>query len=302
MRNLAGPYDQFRRRLDAFNRESKGVYTGDVEALHRARVASRRLRELLPVLGLDGDTVRKLGRRLKKVTRRLGAMRELDVLMLIIQELARDARYSSMALKQLGAGVEEARAAAHARLTAKLPLANVRRLAYRLERAVSQRESDEGRGHRRIPHRSHQAWVWALEARATRRAIGVRAAIETAGAVYVPERLHDVRIALKKLRYALELVAEARGQRANGEIAILRDAQDLLGRLRDLQVLVERARHEQASLSVPAVRAWRELGSLVDAVEDDCRALHARYMHGRSKLIAIADRVGHVKHHPAVVN
>ena len=38
----------------------------------RARVASRRLRELLPVLQLDGDARRKLGRRLRKVTARLG--------------------------------------------------------------------------------------------------------------------------------------------------------------------------------------------------------------------------------------
>ena len=38
-----------------------------------------------------------------------------------------------------------------------------------------------------------------------------RAALDDAGAVYLPERLHAVRIALKKLRYALEARAEASG-------------------------------------------------------------------------------------------
>ena len=39
----------------AFTRVLTGVEQGDVRALHRARVASRRLRELLPVLQLDHD-------------------------------------------------------------------------------------------------------------------------------------------------------------------------------------------------------------------------------------------------------
>ena len=36
-----------------------------------------------------------------------------------------------------------------------------------------------------------------------------------AGAVYLPERLHAVRIAMKKLRYAMELAAEAAGAGAS---------------------------------------------------------------------------------------
>ena len=55
--------------------------TGDVTAVHQARVASRRLRELLPILELDPRVSRKLGRRLRKVTRALGPVRELDVLL-----------------------------------------------------------------------------------------------------------------------------------------------------------------------------------------------------------------------------
>ena len=53
-----------------------------------------------------------------------------------------------------------------------------------------------------------RAWLSTLEARLARRAGRVRAAIEATGAVYVPERLHGVRIAAKKLRYAAELAAD----------------------------------------------------------------------------------------------
>jgi CHAD domain-containing protein len=74
-------------RLNRFVRNLDGLERGDIEALHRVRVASRRIRELVPVLQLDAGRTRKLGRRLRKVTSRLGAMREFDVLLLLVDEL-----------------------------------------------------------------------------------------------------------------------------------------------------------------------------------------------------------------------
>jgi CHAD domain-containing protein len=53
-----------------------------------------------------------------------------------------------------------------------------------------------------------RGWQWALGARVARRASALRAAIDTAGGW--SERLHKVRIALKKLRYAVELSASRR--------------------------------------------------------------------------------------------
>src|SRR6476661_5046661 len=76
-----------KKRVDPFTRVLAAVEQGDVRALHRARVASRRLRELLPMLQLQPSRARKLSRRLRKVTMRLGAVRELDVLLLLIDEL-----------------------------------------------------------------------------------------------------------------------------------------------------------------------------------------------------------------------
>ena len=284
-------YDSFRKQLEAFTCELPQVQEGSVAALHRARVASRRLREWLPLLELDGETSRKLNRRLRKVTRRFGAVRELDVLAVLIDELEKTGRYSPTTLKQVGAAVEPARAAARERLATRLPAAKLKRLTEKLGHAAKHLVSNDARS-RPGANGSRQAWRWALEARLARRAADVHAVIEAAGALYAPEHLHDVRIALKKLRYAAELSRETKRDRAAADIAALKSAQDLLGRLHDLEVLLERARQVQALLLPPDLTAWRELGRLAHAVEDDCRQLHARYMRDRARLIAIADRMG----------
>jgi CHAD domain-containing protein len=213
-------------------------------------------------------------------------------LMSTIEELGRDPRYSLSALNHLSATIRPEQVAARNKLAAELPFKKIQRLARRLAHAAQQRESAHAQRPQRRPSRPQHAWVWVLEARAIRRAAGVRYAIETAGMLYVPDRLHDIRIAVKKLRYALELDAEARSGRRSRHITILRQTQDLLGRLHDLEVLIGRARHEQASLSPPTLELWREFDSLVSALEDDCRALHARFLSDRAKLIGMAHRIG----------
>ena len=80
------------RRVRALERDLPAALGGDVEALHRSRVASRRLREILPVLGLERDAgrqapVRKLQRRLRRLTSALGGVRELDVALGILDQL-----------------------------------------------------------------------------------------------------------------------------------------------------------------------------------------------------------------------
>ena len=254
-------------------------------------MGSRRLRELLPLLGMKGDSSRKLTRRLKKVTARLGVVRELDVLMRLLQQFGGDERYSSAALKQVTAAVDADRTDARAHLASKLPSRKLQRLARRLRRAVKQSESPNEEGRRSSTPRSGLVWEWAVQARSARRAATLRSAIEMAGAVYASERLHDVRIGVKRLRYSLELSAEAKQRRAHRDVAVLKHAQDLLGRLHDVEVLIKRVRRTQAAISPPMLSVWREIDMLAAALEDDCRTLHAHYMRERAKLIAIADRI-----------
>src|SRR5450432_1890131 len=96
-----------RKRVDRFTSVLHAVEQGEVRALHRARVASRRLREQIPMLQLESGAARKLGRRLRKVTARLGTVRELDVLLLLIDELHVSGRRGSGGLGRVGVRVSK---------------------------------------------------------------------------------------------------------------------------------------------------------------------------------------------------
>jgi CHAD domain-containing protein len=288
MRQSVSRSDLLKRRLDAFTRPLNGIEKGDIRALHRVRVASRRLRELLPVLQLERAAGRKLSRRLRKVTGRLGLVRELDVLLLSIDELHVSRRARGGALGRVGVSVSKDRDRARRRLSRQLGVADLRHLARKIERLVSALRTADAESSREAAAK----WRAAIDARVARRAGYLGEAIRDAGAVYLPERLHAVRVALKKARYALELAQEASGQRLDADAKMLKRGQDLLGRMHDLQVLTDRVRQVQARLAPPTLSEWRDLDALIVSLEDDCRRLHARYMRLRVSLMAIADRFG----------
>jgi CHAD domain-containing protein len=283
-------HDLLRKRLDAFSKSLPGVEKGDVAALHHTRVASRRLRELLPVLQLDHAVAEKLGRRLRKVTARLGTVRELDVLLILIDELHESRRHEPSSLARIADVVGRERDHAREKLLGKkLSMRDFKQIARKLGRAVDTlKELDEAPPDGRS---NAHGWRWALDARIARRASSLRDAVHAAGTVYLPERLHTVRIAVKKLRYALELSAEVAGIRSTPELRTLKRAQELLGRLHDLHVLLDRVRQVQASLKPPNVAVWGELGRLTASIEDTCRRLHARYMRERAALETISDQL-----------
>jgi CHAD domain-containing protein len=275
-----GRYALLHKRLDRFTQMLQGLGEGDVRALHQTRVASRRLREVLPVLQLDAHAARRLGRRLRKVTQRLGAVRELDVLSVVAQGLAASDRYDTQAVRKLAALVEDQRKRARNRLWSHLPTDELHRIAGKLRRVADDLKSDK-------PSRG---WRWALDARVTRRAQTLKNALTDAGALYLPERLHAVRIALKKLRYAREVEIEAAGAGASTEQRVLKRGQDILGRMHDVQVLIQRARQLQDSLAPGDALLSRKLDTLMSALENDCRRLHARFIHQRPAIAAVCDR------------
>jgi CHAD domain-containing protein len=290
-------YQSLRKRVVVFSRKSKRIYDGDIEALHRTRIAIRRLRELFPVLGRDAHATRKLDRRLKKVSKQLGAVRDVDVLIALIDELHRERGYSKSALQDVRGLVDEKRQLAREKLEAKLSPTKLQRVSRRLKRLAKHLQVDVTSGQATAHPRHAKATLWALDARATRRAARVGEAMAAAGTVYAPVPLHHVRIALKKLRFALELRAEVTRQPATRQIAALKSAQDLLGRLHDLQVLLDQAREMQVARFSSDPGAWRELGSLVRTLERDCRKLHARYVRNSARLVEISASVADVKGH-----
>ena len=112
-----------------------------------------------------------------------------------------------------------------------------------------------------------------------------------AGTVYLPERLHVVRIAVKKLRYGVELASELSSTSAQADIAVLKRVQALLGRMHDLQMLAEQVRGVQARLTRPDPVLSRELDALIIALDRSCRRLHARYVRERDPLTALCSRL-----------
>jgi CHAD domain-containing protein len=277
-------YVLLRARLERFSRETPGVETRDIRAVHRTRVASRRLRELLPVLQLDEEAVGKVSHQLRKVTRRLGGVREADVMLLLIAELHESGRFSEPALRLVRDAAQAERDEARAEIPVKPTAAAFQRIVKKLDRAARKLEGPEDAQTRR-------AWRWALDARVSRRALALRQAIDKAGSVYLAERLHGTRIALKKLRYGLELDVESRGLKSTKELRTLKRMQGVLGRLHDLQVLIDHVRSVQASLTPPNVTMWRDLDTVLMSLEESCRRLHARYVGERQTLVDICDRL-----------
>jgi CHAD domain-containing protein len=277
-----------RKRVDQFTRVLHAVEKGDVRALHLARVASRRMRELVPMLQLERPVSRKISRRLRKITKRLGTVRELDVLLIQIDELHVSGRSGSGGLGRVGVRVSKARDEARKQLSEEMPTSEMARLARKLERLADELAEKE----RASSKATVRNWRWAIEARVAKRAARLAAAMSAAGALYLPDRLHSVRIAVKRLRYAVELSTEAAGARGSADIRLLKRGQDVLGRLHDVQMLVDQVRQTQASLAPPNVTVWRELDKLVSSLEDDCRRLHARYMRLRDALAALTERRG----------
>ena len=280
-----------RLRLQAFTRVLRGVENGDDRAIHRARVASRRLRELIPVLQLPSGSARKLSRRLRKVTRRLGAVRELDVLLLLTDELHVSRPLHRDALRRVRHMVVKKRDERRRLLSEHLPIDDLWALARRLHRVLDELREQEAEQtpDRRSPERARSV-EWAIDARMSHRAARLSRAIDAAGAVYLPERLHDVRITVKKLRYAVELRA-AMTDPDEPAIQTLKRAQELLGRMHDLQVLIDWVRGAQASLAPPNLVVWREMDALLVALDEACRRLHARYVRERTALQGVAEKL-----------
>jgi CHAD domain-containing protein len=255
---------------------------GNKEALHKARIASRRIREALPLLSA-GDRVRRLERRIRKITRALGPVRELDVALEILDEVERGGEMPRSALTRLRQAIARERQVLQADMKRRLHTCNIQKLRKRAV-AAARRTSANG-SPRRDPVRLARA-----RGRSARRAERLRAAIEGASGIYLPDRLHDVRIAVKKLRYSLELVRDLSGSRANAQLKTLSAVQDTLGRMHDLEVLIARTRGVQGAAGAPTLRLSGELDRLVRRFETECRQLHAQYMTSRRHLLDICER------------
>ncbi|MGE0445730.1 MAG: CHAD domain-containing protein [Vicinamibacterales bacterium] len=270
-----------RQRFAALRRSLPAAAQGNAERLHQARVATRRLRETLPLVA-SGKRERKLERRVRRLTRALGPVRELDVALGILDDLEGTADAPRGAIARLRRAIADERERLHAGMRERIAQCDLRKLE---KRAIN---ASQG-GTRKAIARPEQAE--AARRGAARRAARLRDAIDTAAGLYLPDRLHDVRIAVKKLRYALEISGTVAGTHGRARLRALKQAQDLLGRMHDLEVLIARIRGIQGSASAPPLKVSADLDRLVRRLENECRQLHGHYSALRKPLLAICRQV-----------
>ena len=282
------------QRVDTLTRRLEQARKGEAESVHQARVATRRLREALPLLPSKGRR-RRVAATVRKLTRALGPVRELDVSLEGLAELEQAHPQWRAALAMARDVMDQDRRAALQRAVKRIDKWD----PARVRKAARPRASVSG-----VAGPTRADRLILLRRRAALRAEQLRAAIEHAAGIYLPDRLHEVRIAVKKLRYGLEtrhqLGARAGTTRASarpslrsirGQIAAVRQAQDLLGRLHDHEMLIMRLRAVQGALEGPGVQLAGDLEAAVRFLEMECRRLHGSYMALRPRLLDVSRRV-----------
>lgn len=223
------------KRLRQLRKEAAGVRANkDIEFVHRMRVASRRVRTGLRLFEavLGGADLPALRKGVKQITARLGDARDADV------QIARiEAFLKGLADPKARPGVErllwrlrQRRAAEQKKVLRALDKFERRDIAGRLEaRLAEARKRARASGAR-------------LGAPANRARGGTLIAAERDGVLKYesyaerPEcvaELHAMRIAVKHLRYALEIFEPVFGRAVKGFIAECKVLQDLLGALHD---------------------------------------------------------------------
>ena len=249
-----------------------GVYDGRVDAVHAARVATRRIRELLSLVP-GGDGNEDLAEACRDVGRALGRVRDIDVQIGLIRDLERHAPQTAPSLVLVRQDHERDR------------LTGMRRLIKTLERldvdAVLSRVATR---HPSGPRSrlTARAWREHLRQLLLERARTAAERIAHAKGVYFPNRSHSARIAVKKLRYAAEISQAMGASHLREAIKSLRKGQEVLGEM-----------HDRASLSDTLARyvdrdhvTADHLALTSQVLEGEILDLHARYLARRSAIRA----------------
>lgn len=239
-----------------------GVLSGDdPHAIHQMRVSTRRLRASLQATGVayQPKIVQGLYKRLRKLARALGEVRDRDVL-----------------LMRLRSDAEQREAEEHERLQTVIEKLETTEAQDDLQTAIADMQAERDRAHadllRELGRKRTMRLLDDLIAFLTCPLEDVQAADEdlpllvrhhAGGAIWreyesvlrfesimgdaSSEQLHKLRIACKHLRYTLELFEPALGDAADGVIKQVTAMQEHLGNLHDSDVAIAYLQHEQSN-------------------------------------------------------
>jgi CHAD domain-containing protein len=252
------------RQHGALERRWSAARDGDAKAVHRGRVASRRLREVLSVIhaAYRHSHAGQATRSVRRLTRALGPVRELDVALVELDRAVHRHGWADELAGVFRRRLVQQREHRATRLSGKMDKRHRADLRDEVRRLMT-----------RVSAADERSWQAALSGRVVRRARAVLAAAAEAGTLYVPDRLHALRIAIKKLRYALELLPPTAGLDVAEALRVLKRAQRRFGALQDVQGLLTEVR------AIDWVASRPDRAALVAAADDldrDCREIHAQ--------------------------
>lgn len=249
------------------------VRDGQTEAIHQARVVTRKLRAAIPFLEAAGvlDEASALPAALKKAGRALGAARDLDVAIELLNAIETRSPSTAAAAATLRAHLMPERAHRRRQLIKQLESLDLESLLKPTVTAIGRRSTHRVRS---TDPRAARAVIHAIPDRTE----AVTTAVTHATGVYFPNRAHRARIAVKKLRYLVELLGDRRGG-DRPSLRPLKRVQETLGGIHDHEVLLRRLDDFARTETIPGAR---ELFAVLDA---ECRVRFEKYRALRSDLL-----------------
>lgn len=228
-------------------RFEEGTRAGDdIEALHDMRVWSRRLREALEIFAFcfPPKIYDKLYERVRQVTKTLGAARNADVAVEFFAAHHAQAQEVTecFALEDLLRRLVKEQTRERERMKERLDK-KVKASALPAVIEAAFLKLARTPGFRRRGPRTAFRLARALLLTRLQEVFKIRAAILGENDV---EGLHNLRIAVKKLRYALEILGFALGESAAENLSFFKKLQTVLGDLHDRDVFLDvvKARYE----------------------------------------------------------
>jgi CHAD domain-containing protein len=293
------PYTLLVSQVETLRSHLPGVRDGNADSVHDARVAGRRIRELLSLNGEATPTpTDELKSRFRKIGRALGRVRDADVRVDLLSAMEERIPHAAPWLVTVRQEQERSRR----RLA--------RRLIKRLERFDIEGLLDHMVGHgsplNRTLWRSSRTGHWRRDLTQTlcTRARVSAEAIEHAAGVYFPKRVHAARIALKKLRYAMETAKDTGRDDLEEPLRDLKKSQDVLGDLHDRHTLIVEL---PSAEPVDGTQPNPFVTLVKQALEAETDKLHGRYLDRRERLLEICDdaqaiRIGGLRRMPSLLS
>lgn len=274
---MKSPADYLTAALDVLFEQLPRARDGNAEAIHDARVATRRIRGALPVVAptLPRTDVEVLQDIVRTAGRAFGKARDVDVAIDLVEQLERRTPRIARSLAGLRCELLEDRVAARRRLVKKiddLPLKELHAVTERIKRPSPWRTLANGFG----PSDRHRLAIAVRE-----QARSLHSSVVHGSGVYFPKRSHATRIDVKRLRYLLEIALPLPPVTPD-RMKVLKKTQSVLGNLHDREVLRKR---------LDDTKEHKSGSPLPILLQAECATLHAQFLKRRDDLLELCAEV-----------